>query len=106
MANKGKTSFRTLSDCKLNVQKLVISFRTPFWIDERQWFVRCLRHHANIHLHTLSSTFSYNNPDLPDSFISTSPYDDQQQLYDNITAICDERFFDQFIPSDIYLSNL
>jgi hypothetical protein len=47
------------------IEELVNTFRTPFWLEERHWYIRCdwdrcLRCDTNIHLYTLT----YPNRDL------------------------------------------
>jgi hypothetical protein len=39
--------------------RLINSFRSSFWIDKHQWFVRCLTQNRTIYLHTLSSASNY-----------------------------------------------
>ena len=87
------------------VDELIDSFRSSFWIDEYQWFVRCLTLKRTIHLYTLSKSCYYHKRNLPDMWRSTCPQDNQQKFYDNIISI-DETFFDQTIPFDISLSNI
>jgi hypothetical protein len=91
---------------KIRAHELITSFRSPFWIDEHQRFVRCLTQNSRLYLHTLFNTFKYYNTKLPDSCISTYPHDDQQKFYNNITTIYDESFFDQFISYEIRLFNI
>ncbi len=64
---------------RVKISELLNSFRSPFWIDEHQWFVRCLRRYRTIYLHTLSSGFKYYNAELPDYSMSTSSHDDQHR---------------------------
>ncbi len=44
-----------MSNIEEQVNGLIDSFRTPFWIDEHQWFVRCLETFRLIDLHTLNN---------------------------------------------------
>jgi hypothetical protein len=91
---------------RIKISELLNSFRSPFWIDEHQWFIRCLRRYRAIYLHTFSSGFKYYNSELPDYSMSTSSHDDRKKFYDNLIDSYDQRFFTQSIPPDIDLSNI
>jgi hypothetical protein len=97
-------------DTQENVQKqankLIDSFRSSFWIDERQWFVRCLTKGSTIYLYTLPETDEYYTKIFPDSWQSTYPHDNQQEIYNSITEINNMTLFDQMIPSDVRLPNI
>ncbi|CAF4225264.1 unnamed protein product [Rotaria sp. Silwood2] len=88
------------------VDELINSFRSSFWIDEHQWFIRCIIQTRTIHLYTLSKVFSNYNSVILDSFRSTEPHDNQQKYYNKMTSIVNETFFDQPIPSYILLPNI
>jgi len=85
------------------VDNLINSFQSSFWIDEHQWFVRCLTSDRTIYLYTLSNPYEKN---LPVSFKSSCPYDDQQDFYKNITKIISPTFFDQPIPAHIHMPKI
>ncbi|CAF1034911.1 unnamed protein product [Didymodactylos carnosus] len=82
------------------VEELINSFRSPFWIDEHQWFIRFLTSNRTMYLYTLSNKYEEN---LPVLFKSTDPHDDQQDFYNNITKIISPTFFDQPIPIPSYI---
>jgi len=85
------------------VDNLINSFQSSFWIDEHQWFVRCLTSDRTIYLYTLSNPYEKN---LPVSFKSSCPYDDQQDFYNNITKIISPTFFDQPIPAHVHMPKI
>ncbi|CAF1519581.1 unnamed protein product [Rotaria sp. Silwood1] len=101
-----KNIFFLNENIQQEVDQLVDSFRSSFWIDEHQWFARCFARDKTIHFSTLSDTFCYDERKLPDFWRSTYPHDNQQNLYDNITTIYDETFFDQSIPFDMSFPNI
>ena len=86
--------------------ELFISFQTSFWIDQYKWYVRCLTANKTIHLYTRSNKYTYYGSSFLDSWRSTCPDDNQQELYNNITRIYNEKCFDKSIPSNIRLSNI
>ncbi|CAF1136513.1 unnamed protein product [Rotaria sordida] len=88
------------------VDELINSFRSSFWIDEHQWFVRCIIQKKTIHLYTTSKIFCNYDSVLFGSIRSTDPQDNQQKFYNNMTSIVNETFFDQPIPSYIRLPNI
>jgi len=88
------------------VDRLIDLFRSTFWINERQWFVRCFAYSRSIHLHTVSQLISWFPAMLLDLWRSTYPYDDYQIFHNNIDGIYNETFFDTPIPSHIRLSNI
>jgi len=88
------------------VDQLIDSFRSSFWVDEHQWFVRCLAVKTTIHLYTLCNSCHFRGREFPNLWRSTYPYDNQQRFYHNLTKICNETYFDQPIPSDIRLRNI
>ena len=88
------------------VEKLVDSFRSSFWIDEHQWFVRCFVWKKTIHLHTLFDTFKNSDVMFPDLWQSTYLHDIQQDFYNSMTYILDETLFDQAISSHVHLINI
>ena len=87
------------------VDKLIDSFRSSFWINEHQWFVRCFTWSKIIVLHTLCNAYNYYGCIIPDSWQSTYPHDNQQQFYNKITSIYRNIFY-QPISSNICLSNI
>ncbi|CAF1159664.1 unnamed protein product [Adineta ricciae] len=88
------------------LNKLFYSFQSRFWIHEHRWFIRCLTWDSTIHLYTLPRKVNYYEQKLPDSRRSTSPHDDDEEFYNNITNIHDETFFNQPIPYSMRLSQI
>jgi hypothetical protein len=86
--------------------KLLDSFRSSFWIDEHQWFVRCITWDRRIQLETLSSASDYYKDTNPNSWQSTDPHDTEQDFYKNIIDIYDHWFFNQKMSSNIRLPNI
>ncbi|CAF0784012.1 unnamed protein product [Adineta steineri] len=90
------------------VDELINSFRSSFWIDEHRWFVRCFTEDGRIYLYTLSNTFNYHEYTMSDSnlFKSTDPHDDEQKLCNSINNIYKETYFDQIKSSHLRLPNI
>ncbi|CAF1251938.1 unnamed protein product [Rotaria sordida] len=88
------------------VDELINSFRSSFWIDERKWFVRCFSSETFINLYSLSKGCYYNYEKPSDLWRSTYPHDNQQNYYNDLTIIYDYTFFDQSFPTNIYLSKI
>ncbi|UJR08201.1 hypothetical protein I4U23_012474 [Adineta vaga] len=89
------------------VDKLVDTFRSPFWCEEHRWFIRCLIWQSRIQLHTLPNTFNYYEQRIPDLQKSTDPYDNKQDFYLKLTHIYDETYFDKMaIPYSSVLPHL
>ncbi|CAF2746998.1 unnamed protein product [Rotaria sp. Silwood2] len=86
-------------------EKLFDSFRSSFWIYEKQWFVRCFIGEQVISLNTLS-----NRPDVYETFSGLCKYtcsdDDYRKYYNCMTTIDNITFFNNPIPSTIRLSNI
>ncbi|CAF3953569.1 unnamed protein product [Rotaria sordida] len=86
-------------------EKLFNSFRSSFWIYQKQWFVRCFIGEHVISLNTLS-----NKPDEYETILGLCKYtcsdDDYQKYYNCITTINNITFFNQPIPPNIRLSNI
>ncbi len=57
------------------VEKLINSFRSSFWIDEHRWFVRCFTWKSTIYLYTLSNASHYYECIFLNSWQSTDPLD-------------------------------
>ncbi|CAF1012773.1 unnamed protein product [Rotaria sordida] len=87
------------------VDQLINSFRSLFWIDEHQWFVRCFTQNRFIYLNTLSDSFDCYES-ICTSWRSTYPLDNQKEFYDNMTSIYNETFFSRPIPYYIRLTNI
>ena len=81
------------------VDELLNTFRTPFWLDERRWFVRCEYHKRRMYmgpielngsLYTLPYSFeTYRNFNRETLFKSTCPHDEDHWLYTNVREISD-----------------
>lgn len=103
---KMEVSVRSQENIQQKADTLLDSFRTPFWIDERQWFVQCITWERTLYLSTVGNGYNDAKKNIFGSCQSTCPQHNQQELYNNITSIYDETFFDKPIPSDIRLSNI
>jgi hypothetical protein len=101
--NNSVPAFQNIQE---QVDKLFDSFRSSFWIDDRRWFIRCLTWNTNVCLHTLPCKFNYCDEKYPDSWRSTHPHDNQQEICNNMTSISHETFFNHSIPSYINLLNI
>ncbi|CAF2737583.1 unnamed protein product [Rotaria sp. Silwood2] len=78
-------------DKQLKIDKLITSFRSPFWLDEHQWFVRC---HCieecclnSILLYTLPYAFGYFDPIVKISSISTCPHENDYWSYNRVHSL-------------------
>jgi hypothetical protein len=101
---KGK--LRNRHHIQEQIDRLIDSFRSSFWIDKHKWYVRCFPTEQSIHLHTLSEAFHYGDEKPSDFWQSTYPHDNQDKFYRNITNIYDDEFFELPFPSDICLPNI
>ncbi|CAF3290060.1 unnamed protein product [Rotaria socialis] len=90
---------------KEEAENLLDSFRSSFWISERQWFVRCFIGESVISLNTLS-----NKADRYETISGLCKYtcsdDNYRKYYNSVTVISDITFFNHPMPSNIYLSNI
>jgi hypothetical protein len=102
---KMKLSFPKGEDIEEQVNILIDSFRSAFWIEEHQWFVRCFIANRTIYLYTLSKPYCYARMH-PKLWQSTYPHDNLKEFYKNIISIYDDTFFDQPLPLDISLPNI
>jgi len=72
------------------IDRIIDSYRTPFWIDQHKWFVRCFYYKEDelniIHLHTLPYRFKHFSFDMNDNleFKSTCPKDRQYLMYNYV----------------------
>ncbi|CAF3338917.1 unnamed protein product [Rotaria sp. Silwood2] len=81
------------------VDELLNTFRTPFWLNERRWFVRCEYNirsmdmglmGLNGSLYTLPYSFTaYRNFQTQMLFKSTCPHDEDHWFYTNVREIDD-----------------
>jgi hypothetical protein len=77
------------------IDRLVNSYRTPFWIDQHKWFIRCYWNvedeDRNIYLHTLPYKFKHFSIDVNDNdefmFESTCSQDDHYLLYNSVRTL-------------------
>ncbi|CAF3919566.1 unnamed protein product [Rotaria sp. Silwood1] len=71
------------------VEELLDTFRTPFWLNEHGWFVRCQWHPtmSNFDLYTLPYAFSDITLKYPLLFKSTYPQNNHQQVYDTVRCL-------------------
>ncbi|CAF4965767.1 unnamed protein product [Rotaria sp. Silwood1] len=103
---KMKHRFVVNHNIQEQVNELVNSFRSSFWIDEHKWFIRCITSDNTIHLDSLSKLPNGYEYKQLDSWQSTYPQDNQQEYYNNMNRICSDSFFDPPIPSNISLPNI
>lgn len=68
------------------VDEMIDTFRTPFWLNEHGWFVQCQWHPtiSNFELYTLPYTFSDITLKYPFLYKSTCPHNNRQQRYDTV----------------------
>ncbi|CAF1347855.1 unnamed protein product [Rotaria sordida] len=83
--------------------ELMNSFRSSFWIDEHQWFVRCFIFDGLIYI---GNSVHYANDGHPYLWKSTYPNDNYLNIYKNMTHIYNETFFHQSFPSDVRLPSI
>lgn len=102
---KMKKMFFSAQNIQQKVTELINSFRTPFWVDEQKWFVRCFTEEETIHLNTISNASNHYNI-LVDSWQSTCPDDNQQEFYNHITDIYNTEVFNRPVSSAIQLPNI
>ncbi|CAF4151617.1 unnamed protein product [Adineta steineri] len=88
------------------IDELMNSFRTSFWIDERRWFVRCMSNEDCISFETVSNAFHYTDKKPPIVFKSTDSQDNIERLYTTMRTISDVTLFNQPISSKIYFPKL
>ncbi len=86
--------------------ELINSFRSSFWINEHQWFVRYFIYGKSVYIKNLSDSFYRCSIKPPDSWKSTCPNDNHLEFYKNMITLSNERFFEQPLPSDICLPNI
>ncbi|CAF1298591.1 unnamed protein product [Rotaria sordida] len=92
---------------KKQVDKLINSFRTSFWIDEHKWFFRCFTYRKLfIHFYTLSHPLDYHFERIDEKCKLTCPQEDYHQVFNNTTKIYDMKLFNQPIPSHIRFLNI
>ena len=100
---KMKATLPVGQSVQTRAEGLMNSFGSSFWIDEHQWFVRCVTWNRTIFLYTLPSDYKDN---LPALCKSTCLADGEEDFYDSVTKIISPTFFDQPIPSCIRLNNI
>ena len=81
------------------IDKLLNTFRTPVWLDERRWFVRCDYHTRSMEMGLIELSGSlytlpypseaYRNFNRQTLFKSTCPHDEDHWLYTNVREIND-----------------
>ncbi|CAF1369709.1 unnamed protein product [Rotaria sordida] len=80
------------------INELLDSFRSSFWLDEHQWFVGCSASKKNICLETLSTRYK-NNLDSSFEFFKTTCPQDNIQIYYNDKATLNDRIW-IYLPID------
>jgi hypothetical protein len=86
-----KMKYELLDDQNVEEQidRILDSYRTPFWIDEHKWFIQCSynsEHHGDFfNIHTLPYQFKQANILINEDYIfkSTCPDNDQNLVYYN-----------------------
>jgi hypothetical protein len=79
-------------DIEQEINHIIDSYRTPFWIDQHKWFIRCFcyieNEKKNISLHTLPYRFEHFSIYINDTdkflFKSTCPKDEQYLTYNYV----------------------
>jgi hypothetical protein len=95
-----------LENIQEQVDELINSFRTSFWIDEHRWFVRCFTYNKTIRLETSSRMFGDLKLNFPDSWRSTYPHDSQEKFYSNMIGTYDDQLFSPPLPFDMHFDNI
>ncbi|CAF1273505.1 unnamed protein product [Adineta ricciae] len=71
-----------------SIDELIDSFRSPFWLDEHQWFIQCHLHRSDkrllAHLYTLPYHFNEFNMNSTLQFRTTCPANEVRWSYDNV----------------------
>ncbi|CAF0890618.1 unnamed protein product [Adineta steineri] len=88
------------------IDELMNSFRSSFWIDEHQWFVRCIIDEHHIRFQTVPNASHYIEDKLPSVFKSTDSQDSIERLYTTMDSISDVTLFNQSISSKICFPKL
>jgi hypothetical protein len=85
--------FRGKKNNEHNVDALVDSFRTRFWLEKHRWLIRCHYRSENLYtsilLYSLPNTFGdveLNMLTIP--YKSTCPQDTDHRLYDRVNNLC------------------
>jgi hypothetical protein len=95
------------NDKEVQLNEIIETYRTKFWIDEHQWFVQChwysSDNYQKFHLFSLPYTFRRFPNDANYTLAkSTSPYDNQSLTYDHVT----ELYYTNSSVSDVRFSNI
>ena len=93
-------------DFQTTIEQLFASFQTPFWIDEHQWYVRCVKYDTYLYLYTLPSNMGNNRSELPDLWYSTKPNDRLEDFHTNISQIDCNKLFKRSLSSSLRLSQI
>ncbi|UJR24773.1 hypothetical protein I4U23_006147 [Adineta vaga] len=95
------------------IDKIINTYRTPFWIEQHQWFVRCFgfvkEEYTYIHLHTLPYRFQSFHLGTNENFLfkSTCPKDEDYSIYNHVHKLeYDCNFLEDIDISQIQFSNL
>ncbi|CAF1140865.1 unnamed protein product, partial [Adineta ricciae] len=90
------------------VADLLRSFRSPFWLEEHQWFVRChWNGEGEASLYTLPYRYKDVRLDSSTTFQSTCPNDDHHWFYDHVNHLEYKSFLTRSeIPSLIRFRNV
>lgn len=88
------------------MNKLIDSYRNPFWITVHRWYIRCFILDDVIHLNTLPIIYPQKDLSLPRFFSSTDPNDGLDKFCNDIIAITELKFFDQWKQSPLPLMNI
>ncbi|CAF1402090.1 unnamed protein product [Adineta steineri] len=88
------------------IDELMNSFRTSFWIDEHRWFIQCINDGHYIRFKTVSKALHYIGTKLPIVFKSTDSQDSIERLYTSIRHISDVELSKQPISLKICFPNI
>ena len=86
-----KSTVTNPSNIEEQLEMLITTFQTPFWIEQHQWFVHCLAQNRTIYLYTIPKSY---DGDLPVIFRSTSHEHDEFEFYSKIKKLT-SNFFNQ-----------
>lgn len=92
---KMKYQLMDLDDIEEKIDQILKSYRSSYWIDQHEWFVRCFctteNHTNSINIHTLPYRFEESTFYITDHensiFKSTCPDDDDHLIYDYVQTL-------------------
>ena len=104
---KTQIDLSTRPDTDMEIDRMIDSYRTRFWIDDHRWFIRCYWNRDSddhiLRLHTVPSHFDHFVLNLDENFVmkSTCPDDSPSHVhYDYVTRLtCSSSGFNQAHPT-------